>query len=70
MSTDKSDPSKKDPQISSTDDLTKTTKSGDVELGEEELKRVSAGTPSSGGDRPTESLSLNFTKIAWKYSEP
>jgi len=43
MSTDKVDPSKKDPQISSADDLTKTTKKGDVELTEEELKRVSGG---------------------------
>lgn len=30
------------------------------ELSESELDRVSAG---SGGDRPTESISLNFTKI-------
>jgi bacteriocin-like protein len=43
MSNDKSDPKKKDPQISSADDLTKTTKKGDVELTEEELKRVSGG---------------------------
>jgi bacteriocin-like protein len=43
MSDDKSDPKKKDPQISSADDLTKTTKKGDVELSEEELKRVSGG---------------------------
>lgn len=42
MSDDKVDPSKKDPQISP-DDLTKTTKKGDVELSEEELKRVSGG---------------------------
>lgn len=38
-----SDPTKKDPKISSADDLTKTTKKGDVELTEEELKRVSGG---------------------------
>jgi bacteriocin-like protein len=43
MSTEKIDPSKKDLQISSTDDLVKTSKSGDVELSEEELKRVSGG---------------------------
>jgi hypothetical protein len=43
MSTDKADPSKKDPKISSADDLTKTTKKGDVELSEEELKRVAGG---------------------------
>lgn len=62
MSNDKTDPSSKDPKISSADDLTKTTNKGDVELSEEELKRVSAGSP-------TESLSLNFTKIAWKYNQ-
>jgi hypothetical protein len=43
MSTDKIDPSKKDATISSADDLTKTTKKGDVELNEEELKRVTGG---------------------------
>jgi bacteriocin-like protein len=43
MSTDKIDPSKKDATISSTDDLVKTTNKGDVELSEEELKRVSGG---------------------------
>jgi hypothetical protein len=42
MSTDKIDPSKKDASISSADDLTKTSK-GDVELSEEELKRVTGG---------------------------
>jgi hypothetical protein len=44
MSTDKIDPSKKDATISSADDLVKTTNSGDVELSEEELKRVTGGT--------------------------
>ncbi len=43
MSNDKADPSKKDPNISSADNLTKTTKKGDVELTEEELKRVAGG---------------------------
>jgi hypothetical protein len=43
MSTDKIDPSKKDAAISSADDLVKTTKSADVELSEEELKRVAGG---------------------------
>jgi len=62
MSTDKIDPNKKDATISSADDLTKTTNKGDVELGEEELKRVSGGTPPKS-DKSTESLSLNFTKI-------
>ena len=37
------DPKAKDTNISSADDLTKTTKKGDVELTEEELKRVSGG---------------------------
>ncbi len=36
------DPKAKDPKISA-DDLTKTTKKGDAELTEEELKRVSGG---------------------------
>jgi len=62
MTSDKIDPSKKDATISSADDLTKTTKAGDVELSEEELKRVAGGTPPKS-DKPTESLSLNFTKI-------
>ena len=43
MSTDKVDPGKKDTTISSADDLVKTTKSGEVELTEEGLKRVSGG---------------------------
>jgi len=43
MSTDKADPSNKNPKISSADDLTKTSEKGDVELTEEELKRVSGG---------------------------
>ena len=43
MSTDKIDPSKQDTTISSSDDLTKTTNKGEVELSEEELKRVSGG---------------------------
>ena len=42
MSTDKIDPSKKDATISSADDVVKTTKSGEVELSEKELKRVLA----------------------------
>jgi hypothetical protein len=57
MSTDNIDPSKKDATISSADDLTKTTNKGDVELTEEELKRVSGGgqkiklfSDSPGGD--------------------
>ena len=58
MSADKIDPSNKDATISSADDLTKTTNKGDVELSEEELKRVSGG-----------SLSLNFAKVQIKYNE-
>jgi hypothetical protein len=49
MSTDKIDPKKKDPKISSADDLTKTTKKGDVELSEEELNRASGGLSIKGG---------------------
>jgi len=37
------DSSKKDATISSADDLVKTTKSGDVELSEEQLKQVTGG---------------------------
>jgi hypothetical protein len=39
----KLEPKKKDTKISSADDLTKTGKSGDIELDEEELKRVAGG---------------------------
>jgi hypothetical protein len=41
--TNKAEPEKKDTKIPSADDLTKTSKSGDIELDEEELKRVSGG---------------------------
>ena len=40
---DKVHPNSKETKISSADDLTKTSKSGDVELDEEELKRVTGG---------------------------
>jgi type VI protein secretion system component Hcp len=43
MSTNKIDPKNEGTKISSTDDLTKTTNKSDVELSEEELKRVSGG---------------------------
>jgi bacteriocin-like protein len=66
MSTDNIDPSDKDATISSTDDLVKTIKSGDVEMTEEELNRVSGGTPPKS-DRPTESLSINFVKVKYEY---
>jgi hypothetical protein len=39
----KAEPSKKGTKISPADDLIKTGKSGDIELDEEELKRVSGG---------------------------
>jgi bacteriocin-like protein len=39
----KVDPKKKDMKVSSADDLTKTSKGGDIELDEEELKRVTGG---------------------------
>jgi len=55
MSNDKIDPKAKDPKVSSADDLTKTSKKGDVELTEEELNRASGG------------LSLNYTNIEYKY---
>jgi bacteriocin-like protein len=57
MSTDKADPNKKDPKITSADDLTKTTNKGDVELSEEELKRVSGGN-----------ITLNFSKVKVDYT--
>ena len=40
----KVEPKKKDAKISSADDMIKTSKKGDIELDEEELKRVSGGT--------------------------
>jgi hypothetical protein len=39
----KAEPSKKGTKISPADDLIKTSKTGDVELEEEELKRVTGG---------------------------
>jgi len=64
MGADKIDQNKKDATISSADDLVKTTKSSDVEMSEEELKRVSGGTPPKS-DKPTETLSINFTKLQY-----
>ena len=65
MSNDKVDPSKKDPNISSADNLTKTTKSGDVEMTEEELKRVSGGyNGEKVGERSARILTRKlFTRI-------
>jgi type VI protein secretion system component Hcp len=39
------------------------TNAADVELTDEELSQAAGGA-----DRPTESLSLNFTKIEHKYN--
>jgi hypothetical protein len=59
MSTDKIDPSKKDTTISSADDLAKTTNKGDVELSEEELKRVTGGGKSRTHDKlPPDTVSV------------
>lgn len=43
MSADKDHPNSKDTTISSADNLVKTTKNGDIELTEAELKRVAGG---------------------------
>jgi bacteriocin-like protein len=40
----------------------------DYELTEEELDQVSGGGKYSGSDQPTESLSLNFTKVVLSYN--
>jgi hypothetical protein len=53
MSNDKHVPESKETKISP-DDLTKTSKSGDIELDEEELKRV------SGGDKSTPKFFKNI----------
>jgi hypothetical protein len=60
MSTDKIDPSKKDTSISSADDLVKTSKSGDVELSEQELSRVTGGT---GKQKPVEYLKVKLDEV-------
>ena len=60
MSTDNIDPSNKDATISSADDLTKTTNKGDVELSEEELKRVTGG---GQGTKPVEYLKVKLNDI-------
>jgi hypothetical protein len=55
---------KRQPKIS-TDSLLETSKKGDIELTEQELGKVSGGTAKAqnAGDRPAESISLNFGKI-------
>jgi len=55
-----------DPKSTSPDDLTKTTNKGSVELSEEQLNQATGG---SGGDNPTESVSLNFNKVEWTYNQ-
>ncbi len=52
--TDTPEPSRRDHMITTTED-------GKIELTEQELNRVTGGA----GDLPTESLSLNFTKVVW-----
>jgi hypothetical protein len=41
----------------------------DYELTEGELDQVSGGGKNFGSSRPTESLSLNFTKVMFTYTE-
>jgi hypothetical protein len=53
-------PKKKDTKISSADELIKTGKTGDIELDEEELKRV------SGGVTTEESLTVKVGRIEFK----
>jgi type VI secretion system secreted protein Hcp len=67
MSTDKADPSKKDATISSADDLVKTTKSGDVELTEEGLKRVSGGFKANVEYKPQKPDGSLDAGIHFKY---
>jgi len=56
MSTDKTDPSKKDATISSADDL---VKSSDVELREEELNRVTGGSITKPIDKTSSTFYQN-----------
>ena len=55
-------PETKGKPISARDRLARASKRG-VELSDAELTKV------SGGDTPTESISLNFTKISPSYSK-
>jgi hypothetical protein len=59
MSDDKIDPSKKDATISSADDLVKTTNSGDVELSEEQLNRVTGGGKAAKGQQEYLVIKMN-----------
>jgi type VI secretion system secreted protein Hcp len=67
MSTDKADPSKKDATISSADDLVKTSKSSDVELTEEGLKRVSGGQKVNVEYKPQKADGSLDAGIHFKY---
>ena len=53
-------PSNKDTKISSADDLTRTGKSGDIELDEEQLQRV------SGGATTEETVTAKVGRIEFK----
>jgi bacteriocin-like protein len=54
---------------SSSDELVKTNKNSKVELTEDELSKVSGGNGQTATTAlPTESFSLNFSKITWNYS--
>ena len=55
--------SKDKPKSAKPDTLAKPGKAGGIELSESELKTVSGGSTANKLDTPTESLSLNFTKI-------
>jgi len=59
MSADKIDPSNKDATISSTDDLVKTTKGGEVELTEEQLNRVTGGRKAGKGQQEFLVIKMN-----------
>jgi bacteriocin-like protein len=41
----------------------------DYELTEEELDQVSGGGKNSGSSHPTESVTLNFTKLTFKLAD-
>lgn len=67
MSTDKADSGKKDTTISSADDLVKTTKSGEVELTEEGLKRASGGNKVNVEYKPQKADGSLEAGIHFKY---
>ena len=49
------------------DKLVKPSKKTEIELSESELSRVSGGDTNKASSGPSESLSLNFTKVEYKY---